>query len=386
VQAPLRLEAAEKDEAESTRASAGVNPCRAAEQCSAEQAEYGVFACGAVHLVCFVQRAGDSLPESSTMIVPSRARAAEERRRRYPDGAFADEQKRVHYVSLQPSEAIARLCKGNDADRQYGEDLIHAIEHFKVSDGVMSPRRLRSVDSEEGRRLFRFYLHIIGGMERGKGPRGPELRIDGTAGWWGRTEAPGDRAQYNRTRPTPVRRKGPFAFDTAKKTVRLSESARPYSMRQALKRRYCPKHQVGGLAARFEVVTRTIGNWARFLRESGFAGCQQPPRDAEDAHLSRRQGDYPYGVWRVLRRLPTKMMQRLQLFWRELQRATLSLVEQHMEQAARVEFSKLQAKLGHERAPRRKRRSELERESRRGELAAREAVRIDRRPGQPERH
>jgi hypothetical protein len=304
--------------------------------------------------------------------------AGEERRRRFPDGAFGRELARVEYGGVLPSVLIATLSKGKEANQEWGRALVHAIERFEISTGRERDKRLRRVDDPEGQRLLMFALQLFGLMERGEGARRKELRVDGPAGFWGRTEPPDTRKQRKRLRPAKLRASGPLAFDRKTGTFRLTMlDSRPYRTREKRARRYCSKEQCGGLAARHGVTTRTIGNWARVLREAGFLGCRQPPRDAEDAVSSRRQGDYPYGVWRVLRALPSKMMQRLQLFWGEFtaqedEVGRSSSVPQHARRSSRPER--------HRRGrapPRRRRSSELEREKRRGELAAREAVRGD---------
>ena len=160
--------------------------------------------------------------------------AKKERRERMPDGAFAAEQQRLCFFSATPSETIRRLTKGSESDRQYGRDLVWAIEHFEIAKGVARAERIRNVDSEEGRRLFRFFLRIVGLMERGEGSRKGELRVDGTAGWWGRAEAPGARPQRARVCPTRMRAREddetdrPLTFDRTSKTFRLTPSVRPY--------------------------------------------------------------------------------------------------------------------------------------------------------------
>jgi hypothetical protein len=307
--------------------------------------------------------------------------ALEERRNRFPDGVFARELVRLNHGGVAPSKTLLALTKGSENDRQYGKDLAWAIEHFVISTGVARAERVRHIDSEEGRRLLAFALRIIGMMKRGKGSRKGEIRLDGPDGFWGRTEPPASRSQRLRRRPTRLRKpddamRAPLEFQRTVDEARpLKLDSRPYKARKKLARRYCPKGQVGGLAARHGVTTRTIGNWARFLRVAGFLGCKQPPRKAEDAWPSRRQGDYPYGVWRLLRALPSKMMQRLRLFWGELNQASGDRLSGLQRELERIEHLRIRAEYGHERGPPRKRRSELERERTRGELAAQELVR-----------
>lgn len=297
-------------------------------------------------------------------------------RERLPDGAFARELARLHYGGVPPSRVIASLAKGNERDHAWGKDLIWAIEHFMISTGEARDERVRRVDSEEGRRLTGAVLQIIGLMKRGKGARCNEIRLDGPNGFWGRAEKPQSSQAHRERKRLPMR-------PGSKLRKLMPGEPRLYSSRRKAKRLYCPKGQTGGLAERFGVTPRTVGYWAAVFRNAGFLGCKQPPRDKEDAVLSRRQGDYPYGIWRILRALPSKMMQRLQLFWGELQKPA----EQREAEALRrseaasqhrleqIEHSRIRAECGHERAPPRKRRSEVQREQMRWKQAELELVR-----------
>jgi hypothetical protein len=334
------------------------------------------------------------------------------RRERFPDGALQPDLAKLR-CGMVPSRLIEKLCKGDARDQQYGRDLIHAIEHIVVSTGELRDRRVRHVDSTEGRTLLEIVLLLLGLMRRGKGDRSDELRIDGPDGFWGHTElrsngkSPGrpprlsdlelDMPSADAEREAEVEALFAAAlqdelasyalhgeedlnslFDAERNVAAPAQaSARSHASRAKRKRPHCPARQAGGLAARCGVSTRTIGNWARFLRNAGFIGCRQPDRDAADAVLSRRQGDYAYGIWRVLRRLPSKIMWRLQMFWGEL--------ELRKEGAGRSKFARLLEAADH--AARWVRRQgargsskpagkpppgELERERQRGQRAAHE--------------
>lgn len=327
------------------------------------------------------------------------------RRARFPNGVFARELAQLDIGEL-PSRVLRALCKGRDRDAQWGLDLKESIEHVIIGTGEIRDTRVRRLDSEEGRRLLRFFLLMLGLLQRGKGPRADELRVDGPDGYWGRTEVPTRRKSTGR----PTGGRGAASDEdaaeleerydalVAQARAALEEeaepseqelnalfegegspragAARPYKQRAKLPRKYCPSAIAGGLAGRLKVSTRTIGHWARFARASGFLGCRQPDRDHEDAYLSRRQGDYAYGIWRLLRALPAKMMFRLQLFWGELE---LRSGARHSKfarqlQAADALQQRGQSARGRGRPADKPPPSELEREKRRGARAAHELV------------
>lgn len=331
------------------------------------------------------------------------------RRERFPDGVFERERKQLESGVLA-SRVIERLSKGSDRDRQWGLDLAWAIEHFVVRTGELREQRVRHLDSTEGCRLLSFVLLLLGLMQRGKGKRAGEIRIDGPDGFWGHTELRKKTKSPGRPRHGSTHREerelseseledlldAALEDELASLEGRLESeedllalfgdetsagetagSERPYSTRPKLKRPYCPGRMAGGLAGRCKVSTRTIGFWARFTRVAGFIGCKQPPRAAEDAYLSRRQGDYSYGVWRILRKLPAKIMYRLQLFWGELD---IRRHERRSEFERRLEAADDSARWGSRRRKAAARGGgrppgELERERQRAQRAEQELVR-----------
>jgi hypothetical protein len=332
------------------------------------------------------------------------------RRERFPDGALQLELSKLH-GGMVPSRLIEKLCKGDQRDEAWGRELIHAIEHGVVSTGELRDRRVRHVDSEEGRMLLEIVLLLVGLMRRGKGARSDELRIDGPDGFWGYTELRSNSKSTGRPPKSARPDAQPDQLEEALADLEIetlfaealqieqaalgsvhgdtveaeyvdeedadAASGRPHRSRAKRKRPHCPARQAGGLAARCGVSTRTIGNWARWLRNAGFIGCRQPDRDAADAHLSRRQGDYAYGIWRVLKRLPSKIMWRLQLFWGELElrkegagRSKFARMLDAADQAAR--WARRQGARGSSRPAAKPPPSELEREKQRGQRAAHE--------------
>ncbi|HEX5656703.1 MAG TPA: hypothetical protein VFX59_05880 [Polyangiales bacterium] len=333
------------------------------------------------------------------------------RRERFPDGALQLELSKLR-CGMMPSRLIEKLCKGSERDEQWGKDLVHAIEHGVLSTGEIRDGRVRHIDSEEGRALLETMLLLLGLMCRGKGSRSDELRIDGPAGFWGRTELGSKLMSPGRPPRMLNPEQDPSAADTDPPVVEVedvfaaalqeerdayarlhaaeeegstsdkrgngpSKPSRPYNSRAKRNRPHCPGRQAGGLAGRLRVSTRTIGNRARFLRNARFIGCSQPDRDHDDAYLSRRQGDYAYGIWRVLRKLPSKIMWRLQMFWGELElrkegagRSKLARLLEAADLAARG--GRRPSARGSSRPAGKPPPTELERERQRGQRAAHE--------------
>jgi hypothetical protein len=227
------------------------------------------------------------------------------KQKRFPDKEpFAREAAR-NAACAPAEEILASLFGGCVVGLQWQVAVATLMTRAELDSDSPRRSRPRSADGACARHLLTHIIRLLNGLTR----NGRKISVRGPAAYWGKEseihELTADEIRERREQR--IAELDAMGLDSSDVTVRTWE------------RRYVPVGLQGGQAARVGVCVRQIGTYARVEREARLFRSTQPRADAEDAVMPD-EGQWPYSEWILLRALPQRTLQRLRLWWGEVER------------------------------------------------------------------